>query len=167
MTIEEAIKEAITLEARIRDVYREAQEATVDRMGKRVFGVLADEEQGHLDYLQVKLDEWKRAGTVTVERLTSAIPSQQAIEAQVGKVGARVAGKDRGGELEMLTRAFDVEVETSEFYKQMARELPAEGQQLFAGFVKIEEGHVALVRAELDYLTKTGYWFDFKEFDME
>ena len=167
MTIEEAIKEAIVLEARIRDIYRDAEEATVDRMGKRVFRILADEEQGHLDYLQVKLDEWKRAGTITVERLNSAIPSQQVIDEEIGKVGARVAGKDRGGELEMLTRAFDVEVETSEFYKRMVRELPAEGQQLFAGFVTIEEGHVALVRAELDYLTKTGYWFDVKEFDME
>jgi len=33
--------------------------------------------------------------------------------------------------------------------------------------VRIEEGHLTIVRAEIDYLTRTGYWFDFKEFDME
>ena len=49
----------------------------------------------------------------------------------------------------------------------MVRELPEEGKQLFAPFVEIEEGHLAIVRAEIDYLSKTGYWFDFKEFDME
>jgi len=31
----------------------------------------------------------------------------------------------------------------------------------------IEEGHQAIVRAGIDYLSRTGYWFDIKEFDME
>ena len=61
----------------------------------------------------------------------------------------------------------DIKGFSSDFYKKMVRELPAEGQRLFADFVKIEEGHLAMVRAEIDYLSRTGYWFDFKEFDME
>ena len=67
----------------------------------------------------------------------------------------------------MLTRALEAEVATSNFYKKMVRELPLEGQLLFADFVEIEEGHLAIVRAEIDYLSPTGYWFDFKELDME
>jgi len=31
----------------------------------------------------------------------------------------------------------------------------------------IEEGHMPIFRAEIDYLSKTGYWFYFNEFDME
>ena len=31
----------------------------------------------------------------------------------------------------------------------------------------IEDGHIDAVQAELDYLNSTGYWFDWKEFDME
>jgi hypothetical protein len=42
-----------------------------------------------------------------------------------------------------------------------------EGQKMFARFLEIEENHIAAVQAELDYITNTGYWFDFKEFDME
>ena len=49
----------------------------------------------------------------------------------------------------------------------MVNELPAEGHLLFFPFVAIEEGHLALVQAEIDYVSKTRYWFDIKEFDME
>jgi hypothetical protein len=38
---------------------------------------------------------------------------------------------------------------------------------MFARFLEIEAGHIAIVQAELDYISHTGYWFDFKEFDME
>ncbi len=167
MTIEEAVKTAIELEAQVRDVYHNAMEDATDPVGKRIFRVLAGEEQNHLDYLQSRLSEWKRTGTITTEKLETTIPSEEAIREGISKLEHRMADEDRGVELRMLSKAFDVEVKTSNFYKKMVRELPPEGQQLFANFVEIEEGHLAIVRAEIDYLSRTGYWFDFKEFDME
>jgi rubrerythrin len=167
MTIEEAIKTAIEFENQVRQVYRNAAEGASDPVGKRIFKVLAEEEQGHLEYLQSKLDEWKKSGTLTAKRLDSAIPSRERISKVVSALEARRSGDERGGELQMLSRALDVEAKTNDFYKRMVKELPKEGKQLFAHFVEIEEGHLAIVRAEIDYLSKTGYWFDFKEFDME
>lgn len=167
MTIEEALKTAIEFEDQVRDIYHNAMGGTTEPVGKRIFRMLAKEEQDHLDYLQSKLYEWKRAGTITAERLDTTIPSEKVIREGIRKLGSHIADKAQGGELQMLTRALDVEVKTSNFYKKMIRELPPEGQELFAYFVEIEEGHLALVRAEIDYLSKTGYWFDFKEFDME
>jgi len=167
MTIEEAIKTAIAFETQVRHLYRNAAEGTSDPVGKRIFKVLAEEEQGHLEYLRSKLDEWKKSGTLTAKRLGSAIPSREKISKGISALEARRSGDERGGELRMLSRALDVEVKTNDFYKRMVKELPKEGKQLFAHFVEIEEGHLAIVRAEIDYLSKTGYWFDFKEFDME
>lgn len=167
MTIEEAIKTAIELEAEVRDIYRGATKRTADPVGKRIYGVLADEEQNHLSYLRGKLKEWKEAGTITVERLDTSIPSEEVIRAGIGTLEANRTDTEKGGELQMLSKAFEVEVKTTEFYRRMVRELHQEGQELFAPFVAIEEGHLALVRAEIDFLSKTGYWFDFKEFDME
>jgi len=167
MTIEEAIKTAIEFETKVRDVYHSAMEDTDDPIGKRIFRVLAGEEQNHLNYLQSKLSEWEGTGTITTERLETTISPVESIREGISKLEDRMADKDRGGELKMLTKALDVEVKTSNFYKEMVRELPAEGQQLFSDFVKIEEGHLAIVRAEIDSLSRTGYWFDFKEFDME
>jgi rubrerythrin len=167
MTIEEAIKTAIEFEIQVRQVYRNAAEDASDPVGKRIFKVLAEEEQGHLEYLRSKLDEWKKSGTLTAKRLDSVIPSREKIKKGISALEARRSGDERGGELQMLSRALDVEVKTNDFYKRMVKELPKEGRQLFAHFVEIEEGHLAIVRAEIDYLSKTGYWFDFKEFDME
>jgi rubrerythrin len=67
----------------------------------------------------------------------------------------------------MLSKALRAEIETSGFYQKMVNELPAEAQPLFERFLEIENNHIQAVQFELDYMSKTGYWFDFKEFDME
>ena len=78
-----------------------------------------------------------------------------------------MARDDRKDEKQMLSKALKAEIETSNFYRQMVAELADEGQKMFARFLEIEEGHINAVQAELDYLSHTGYWLDFKEFDME
>ena len=73
---------------------------------------------------------------------------------------------DYGSEMEMLRKALELEIETSDFYRKMVDKLGAEGE-MFAHFLKIEEGHKAIVQAEIDYLGNTGFFFDFQEFSME
>jgi len=167
MTIEEAIQTALEYENNVRDVYSSAVENAKDPIGKKIFKVLADEEQGHIEYLNFKLDELKRTGKVTPETLETCIPSETAIRKGVSQLETQMAEEDKGREIEMLKKALAVEQETSGFYKKMVAELSADGQVLFRRFVEIEEGHVAIVRAELDYLTGSGHWFDFREISME
>jgi len=33
--------------------------------------------------------------------------------------------------------------------------------------IEIENDHLQLVQAELDFITQSGFWFDFPEIDME
>jgi len=166
MTLEEAIKMALEYETRVRDVYVESAKDAEDETGKRIFKVLGEEEQGHIDYLQSKLDEWKRTGKVTSEKLDSIVPSKKAIEEGVQKLDKHMSRSDYGSEMEMLRKALELETETSNFYHKMVDELGDEGE-MFAHFLKIEEGHKAIVQAEIDYLNNTGYFFDFQEFSME
>ena len=49
----------------------------------------------------------------------------------------------------------------------MVNELPREGRDFFSPFLTIEDGHVAIVQAELDSVTNSGFWFDYQEFDLE
>jgi rubrerythrin len=70
-------------------------------------------------------------------------------------------------EVEHLKRALAAEKETSAFYRKMVAEMPEERRQLFARFLEIEEGHVAIVEAELDAVSGFGFWFGMKEFDLE
>jgi len=67
----------------------------------------------------------------------------------------------------MLSKALKMEIETSAFYSQLIADMPLQEKQIFAPFLEIENNHIDAVQFELDYISKTGYWFDFKEFDME
>jgi rubrerythrin len=164
---EEAIQTAIQYEIRIRDLYGQAVKDTRDPAGRRVFGALAADEQRHVDYLEHKLKQWREQGRIDLERLDSPMPPAEAIDRSMESLGARMAREDRSDEKRMLSKALQVEVETSRFYERMVAEMPAGARALFARFMEIENGHIAVVQAELDHLSHNGYWFDFQEFDME
>ena len=70
-------------------------------------------------------------------------------------------------EIEYFQKALDMEIKTSNFYKKLVNELPAGEKELFERFIEIEEGHEAIVSAEIDNARGLGYWFDFEEFDLE
>ena len=167
MTIEEALKTAIEYETRVWIVYVDALKRATNKIGRRVFGVLASEEQGHLKYLRNRLDEWEKTGSITVENLKTAIPSREAIDEEYKKLNAQMGESPQRSEITMLTNARNLEMETRNFYKKMVSELSGNGQQLFARFVEIEEGHLALVQAELDAVSGNGFWFDMPEFNLE
>jgi rubrerythrin len=166
MTVEEAIKTAIEYETRIRDLYLEALEAATDENGKRIFKLMADEEQHHLDYLHKQLVAWQASEELTVEELKTALPSRKKIEASTAKLEAEMNEADYGAEIKMLQKALEAEKVTSGFYRKMVAELPGDAQKMFARFLEIEEGHLALVQAELDSVSKTGFWFGMQEFDL-
>ena len=167
MTLEEAIKTAIEYEIRIRDIYLEATAAVNDEVGKRIFETLGNDEQHHIDYLQHKLEQFKKTGAIEPEKLASAVPDQESINKEADKVRSLAAKDFLGIKQQMLSKALKMEIETSDFYQKMVNELPAEGRALFERFLEIENNHIQAVQFELDHLSKTGYWFDFKEFDME
>lgn len=167
MTLEEAIKTAIEYEIRVRDLYVESAAKASDPVGRRIFQTLGDDEQLHVDYLKSRLEIWQETGKLKVEKLESIIPSRETILKEVGKLEERMARDDLKDEKQMLSKALKVEVETSNFYQKMVDEMTGEGRQMFARFLEIEDAHINAVQAELDYISKTGYWFDFKEFDME
>jgi rubrerythrin len=169
MTIEEAIKTAITYEHKVHDTYVDAARRAKDETAQRVFRTLAQEEMGHIAYLESRLSEWQRTARLSPEKLGTVLPSAERVQAGVARLRSQVAQQNDGhpSELKSLRQALAAEDEASNFYQQMVRELPAEGRDLFARFLEIEEGHAAVVQAEIDSVNRLGYWFDLKEFDLE
>jgi len=167
MTLEEAIKTAIAYEIKIEKLYQEAHQQVSDPVGKSVFKALAEDEHSHVAYLQDRLEQWQKTGQISPQKLETTIPEKGVISRGVEKLSSRMAREDRNDEKQMLSKALSVEIETSNFYEQMVAEMQAEGRKMFARFLEIEAGHIAIVQAELDYISHTGYWFDLKEFDME
>ncbi len=167
MDLEEAITTAMDYETRIRDIYREAAEDMAVLVAKNFLKAMGDDEQHHLDYLAERLQAWRKTGQLKVEKLETAIPSEEWMALQMTKFKGEISKKTLGDQKRTLSRALKVEVETSNFYKRMVEEMAEEGQKMFAQFLDIEDRHIHAVQMQLDYVTKTGYWFDFKEFDME
>jgi rubrerythrin len=167
VTIEEAIRTGIDYEIEVRHVYADAAKKFKDPAARKLFSVLADEEDRHVMYLESRLEEWEKTGAVTAAALETAIPSKDAIEAAMARLSKRMAEQDFGVELDMLKKALALEIDATNFFKKMVAELEHDEQRLFARFVEIEQGHEAIVQAEIDALTGLGFWFDFPEFKLE
>ena len=170
MELDEAIRTAIDYESKVFRTYVKAMEAASSEIACRVFKTLRDEEREHLDYLRERLKEWQESGRITVAKLRTAIPTREAINQAVARLGDKVAAPTNerlSTELESLKQALEVEDETSRFYQQMVKTLDAEGRQLFQRFVEIEQGHKAIVQAEIDCISGSGYWFDTAEISLE
>ena len=167
MTIETALETALVYEKKVRDVYLEAAKKSVDETGTRIFSILAEEEAGHVAYLEHKIKQWNGPKNLSSDDLKTAIKTAFASSKEERKL-RRVLSEDmRNDELALLKKAREVELETSQFYERMVAELPPQGQAFFKRFLEIEEGHLNLVQYEIDSLTKSGFWMGFQEFDME
>ncbi len=169
MKLDNAIKTALEYEAGVHKIYLEAMNKTSDPAAKRIFEVLCKEEMGHLEYLQDRLGEWQKTGKVKIKKLGTSVPTQQVINKRLQELRKTVKPKNTKqiAELELLKKALDAEMKASNFYKEMVGKLDGEGQELFKRFVEIEEGHEAIVRAEINTVGNWGFWFDTPEFRLE
>jgi rubrerythrin len=167
MKLETAITSALEFENRIRDLYIEAVARTDDPAGKKIFQALADDEQRHVDYLDSRLDEWQRRGQLTAARLASTIPDKTAIRKEAAALQSKMSEDARGLKQQMLSRALEMEIETSRFYKELIGQVADDHKAMFERFLEIEDNHVEAVQFELDHLNDTGFWYGFEAFDME
>jgi rubrerythrin len=168
MDVKEALTIAIDYEHKVRDHYRNGAEMILDARGKIVFDTLAREEQGHVDYLESRLGEWRKTGRITRPELPTILPSIEFIN-EARKRFEKGYGKELPVqvELDLLKVALELEKQASGFYGELVRTLPMGDRELFARFMEIELAHVLIVQAEIDALAGHGHWFDFQEFRLE
>ena len=167
MNLEEAIKTALEFEHQVRDVYYQEGAKLTSPVAKKIFADLGEEEQGHVDYLNHKLKEWEETGKVTEEKLDTIVPDVAAIEAGMKNLKKNPEGQILDEEINSFKKALEMEVKASNFFKELMEKLPEENKPLFRRFMEIEEGHEAIVKAELDAAQGLGYWFDMQEFNLE
>ncbi len=167
MNLEEAIKTALELENKIMDVYSTYADKLNSPVGSKIFKLLGKEEEGHVDYLKAKLAEWQNSGKITVDELDTVVPDKNVIKKNVKKL-KKVAKQDSiNDEIEVFKKALKMEGEASAVYRDLVGKLPKDDQALFQRFLEIEEGHEAIVKAEIDNAMGMGFWFDFMEFNLE
>lgn len=167
MRLDEAILTAIEYETRVRDHYLNSADKIRNSAGRRVFELLASEEQGHVDYLLARLGQWRRDGTVGMFSLTSALPNGDELKKALKTVEQLEPQDILDDERQVLDVALNLEKETSDYYRRLVGQVEGPAREMFQRFLEIEDGHVAMVQAEIDYLSDNGFWFDFTVFNME
>jgi rubrerythrin len=169
MDLQEALSGAITYEHKIRDYYADCAKKITDAKGQRVFAILAREEQGHVEYLETRLKEWQANGSVTAAELPTLLPPAAWVQDEAKKLANRAPGAQMASqaEIDFLKEALELERQTSAFYAALVASLEAKHRGLFERFLEIENGHLAIVQAEIDAIAGHGHWFDFMEFSLE
>lgn len=166
MDIQDALKTAIDYEKRVVETYETALAGTSDPVGQRVFRLLQDEEKDHVSYLEAKLAAFLADGALSSDDLGTKLPSPEKVKAAAADLKETLVQDGFKGELDMLKRAREVEIETSEFYHRMVDELPEKARAFFQRFVEIEDGHVTLVEAEIEHLQHKGAWMSVDDGDL-
>jgi rubrerythrin len=161
MELQEVLSVAIQYERAVRDHYAQCVRNCEDPQGRRVFAALAREEQGHVEYLERRLAELRSTGLLPVLELPTVLPGVAWIEAEARTIPSPGPGAGDGRpELAFLRRALELELKTCSFNQDLVRELDPGYRGLFARFLEIEDGHVALIRAQIDALAGQGRWLD-------
>ena len=170
MKLQEAIAIALDFEKKVRDHYLRGAKDIADPMGQRVFAVLGKEEQGHVDYLEHCLAQWKKSGKVA----NVPLKSDPAAGHEVDRGGAEEARRAQGQAGRDEDRARGAPAPRCSSRRRRAPSTtssspscPARTRPLFDKFLGIEDGHLALVQAQLDSVQGIGFWFDVAEFRLE
>ena len=160
----DALKLAIERERGANRFYHQAAGMAEDPDGKRMFNWLAKEEARHLAKLRQQLKsvldnsrwlEWKRV-TVPIDKTEFPSTSEAS-----GTISASA------GELDALRQAIKSEQEAISFYKEAEDSTPdLRGKTMFGSLAREEEGHLALLEEELDWLTKSRKYFTLHRFSL-
>ncbi|MGD2247226.1 MAG: ferritin family protein [Candidatus Methanofastidiosia archaeon] len=137
---------ALDLEWKGYTFYTKAEEKTENETGKKMFHQLAKEEKEHIEKLK---DMFKG---FYPEKSGKNIPFFK------GEVS------EYSGEVDAIKTGIDMEKKSIEFYSEWGK---GEFQELFDALIEFEKTHLDLLQAELDYVQRTGYWFDYFESSLE
>lgn len=167
MNLKEGIESALELEKKIAAYYSESAEKASEETARGFYNFLAKEEEGHVAYLLKVKKEFEENAKIEDEELPTLLTRESWIiesEKSLKKTGNKYPSE---GEMQRLLRALELEEEATRVYQKLVKELGNEGKKLFKKFLEIEEAHTSLVRAEVDYFNKSGYFYDFPEFSLE
>lgn len=165
MNLMQALDEALAYETRIRDLYDAAAADASLPESKAFFEFLAKDEGYHVKFIESAREGARKGLAPDSSNLKSSIPAD--VSDAIAKAKAAFVSNRDSSQLTALQNALRAEEETSAFYRRLVSTLPATETGAFRRLQEIEDGHTEIVKAELDSVTRAGFWFDVREFDME
>lgn len=167
MNLREAIEASLEFERKIRAHYKESAEKSESQAGKNFFSFLAKEEDGHVSYLKKMGEEYSKSGSIPEEPLSTIFTRTEWVIEGENALKEEASRQCCKSDMERLLAALKLEEDATKHYEKLVETLGPEGKKLFAQFLQIEDTHTSLVRAEVDYFNRSGYFYDFPEFSLE
>jgi rubrerythrin len=161
-----AIKTAIQMEEEGYEYYMKAAEQTDNDMGKSMFKQLAKDELEHRRTFETMFDTI--ADPSTWRKLAAETPG--VAELPVFQDATKDIGKTKGmtADANALRIGMENEKKSIDYYQKVAGETDdPQAKSIFTNIAQQEEFHYNLLQAELDSITRTGFWFDTAEFRMD
>lgn len=160
----EAIKMAIQMENDGQRFYEDCAKKTKNELGKKMFESLAQDEITHLNTFQkmfntiTETEEWREFAEVS--------PKVGKVPIFEGEIEKKADANP--SDLDAIRVAMDNERKSIDHYRKAASEAEDPlAVKIFNKICKEEEYHYDLLQAQRDYLTKSGFWFDVAEFQMD
>jgi rubrerythrin len=160
-----ALETAIAAERQGMAQYLEFARKTADPTGKNMFIVLARDEMEHMSAFLDQLNAATTTGMLLEVKL-----QESEIERLRPKLRQFPTEKSSKGtnELGALRTALDQEKDAIGFYTEQERKTQdPHAKKMYRELIDVENSHYDLLQAQIDYITKTGYWFDIPEFRLE
>ncbi len=168
MTIEEALVSALEFENRVREHYDRAAAQAPEGEASDFFRLMAREEEGHVAYLEDKLARCRAGEALGPADLSTVVPRAEWVAEGLRRLESVEREGERPYGVEHLETALRLEQEASEHYRRLVATVEdTEAKALFRRFLEIEDGHTAVVQAQLDYATGTGHFFGVREFTLD
>lgn len=164
-----AIETAIQIEKDGLAFYTEAAKQISDPNGKKMFQSLARDEAAHLRLFETVRESLPKEGHWPSPEQVAAISQGTFDHPPIFPRGEETkAAEVPERELTALRRGIQAEEDSIAFYSQQRDKTDdPDGKAMYAYLIEQEEGHRTILQGEYDYLTRTGFWFDVQEFDLE
>ena len=161
-----ALKTAIEIEVNGYETFQNYAKESKNEAGKKVFLQLAKDEEQHKKILEEQLNKLTEGGSW--EEIEIPESEVEQVIPKLRDTAVATKGEAGAGEIDALHTALDLEKKTAAFFREQAdlTDIP-EAKTLFLRLAEWEDSHYDLIKAELDSITHTGFWFDVKEFRMD
>jgi rubrerythrin len=164
----QAIETAIQIEKDGLAFYTEAARQTDDPSGKKMFQTLARDEAAHLKLFEGARQTLLTEGEWLSPQQVAAISPKSFERPPIFPTGGEIRAEIPERELAVLQRGIEAEEASIAFYsEQMDKTDDPGGRAMYAYLIEQEKGHRTILQGEYDYLSRTGFWFDFQEFSLE
>ena len=165
----QAIETAIQIEKDGLAFYTEAARQAGDPNGTKMFQSLARDEAAHLRLFETVHESLLKEGHWLSPEQVAAISPKRLDRPPIFPTGDAIkATETPERELSALRRGIQAENDSIAFYSQeMDKTEDPDARAMYAYLIEQEEGHRTILQGEYDYLTRTGFWFDIQEFDLE